>query len=288
MQASTVLMLVVGLALEYGRDFNKALNELGSWIQFLEKSGLGSLKDFVILEADTYAEGGYTCYSADEFAITVFTDTTERAPTFNLAPFDNPLHATDRRSLTYITLPSTKTSAEAWHHLLARDPRPLEWPDVHPKTSAEYLLSFDFSRNAITYRDKLLKTARSYEFAIENKGREMIFKFRGQEARFPLSGQNTLFDHLTLKMMLNMHSTLVLGRLGRFEGNLMTWLYPSNGKLVDRAARFTQILLGRKGLNFDYDSIVRAQFASKAELSPKESIVHKTIEKLTGNKLTFG
>jgi hypothetical protein len=29
----------------------------------------------------------------------------------------------------------------------------------------------------------------------------------------------------------------------RFEGNLMTWVYPSNGKLIDRAARYTGILL---------------------------------------------
>jgi N-acetylmuramic acid 6-phosphate etherase len=88
---------------------------------------------------------------------------------------------------------------------------------------------------------------------------------------------------LSAKMLLNMHSTLVFGRLGRFEGNLMTWVYPSNGKLVDRAARYTQILLKLKGLGaFDYDAIVRAQFECKAELSPKESIVHKTIEKLTG------
>lgn len=79
-------------------------------------------------------------------------------------------------------------------------------------------------------------------------------------------------------MLLNMHSTLVMGRLGRFEGNLMTWVYPSNGKLVDRAARYTQILLNQRGLDFDYDSIIRAQFAAKAQLSPKESIVHKTIE----------
>lgn len=280
MQASTVLMLVVGLALEFGRDWRRAEKELTDWIRFLEKSKTPALREFVIREADTYNEGNYTCYTADDLAITVFTDTTERAPTFNLAPFDNPSYASDRRSLTYISLPNAKTSLEAWQHLLARDPRPLEWPEIHPKTSSEYLLSFDFSRNAIAFREKLLQGRRSFEFSIIAKGQDLRLKFRDIEEHFALSGQNALFDHLTLKMMLNMHSTLVLGRLGRFEGNLMTWVYPSNGKLVDRAARYTQILLKKKGLTFDYDSIVRAQFACKAELSPKESIVHKTIEKL--------
>ena len=78
-----------------------------------------------------------------------------------------------------------------------------------------------------------------------------------------------------------MHSTLLMGRLGRFEGNLMTWVYPSNGKLIDRAARYTQILLRRSGYgDFSYDEIIRAQFICKNELSSKESIVHKTMQKL--------
>jgi N-acetylmuramic acid 6-phosphate etherase len=86
--------------------------------------------------------------------------------------------------------------------------------------------------------------------------------------------------------MLNMHSTLVMGRLGRFEGNLMTWVYPSNGKLIDRAARYSEILLRRSGHGeFTYDEIVRAQFASKSELSPQDSIVHKTMEKLIGTRV---
>ena len=72
-----------------------------------------------------------------------------------------------------------------------------------------------------------------------------------------------------------------MGRLGRFEGNLMTWVYPSNGKLVDRAVRYTQILLRRSGYSdFTYDEIVRAQFICKNELGPTESIVHKTMQKL--------
>ncbi len=277
MQASTVLMLVAGLALDFGRDTAAARHELEAWISMLEKSNVEPLKDFVIQEAETYAQGGYTCYQAEDLAITVFTDTTERAPTFNLAPFDNPKHKAEKFSLTYISIPSASTPLEAWRKLLARDPRPIEWPEVHPKTSSDYLLSFDFGIGAMKFREELVKGHPLFPFAIENQGKELIFKFRGLEKKFELM-DNPLLDHLTAKMLLNMHSTLVMGRLRRFEGNLMTWVYPSNGKLVDRAARYTQILLGQRGLTFDYDSIIRAQFTAKAQLSPKESIVHKTIE----------
>jgi len=282
MQASTVLMLVVGLAFEYGRDWARARAELTSWIRFLEKDRDPALSEFIVREAETYAEGDFTFYTAEEMAITVFTDTTERAPTFNLAPFDNPEFPSDKNSLTYLAIPSAKTALESWQKLLARDPRPLEWPEVHSKTSSDYLLSFDFGVGAIDFRRKLLPQGKHHQFAIESSSRSLEFGFRDLDETFDLSGQNSLFDQLTAKMLLNMHSTLVFGRLGRFEGNLMTWVYPSNGKLVDRAARYTQILLKNRGLDFDYDAIVRAQFACKENLSPKESIVHKTIEKLTG------
>ena len=69
----------------------------------------------------------------------------------------------------------------------------------------------------------------------------------------------------------------------------MTWLYPSNGKLVDRAARYTQILLEQRGYReFDYDSIVRAQFACKADLSPEQSIVHRTVARLIRGHVNNG
>lgn len=285
MQASTVLMLVVGLALEYGQNVDQAFADLKEWIQFLENSAYVALKSMVVKEAETYLEGNYSCYATNDFAITVFTDTTERAPTFNLAPFDNPQALTDKHSLTYISIPMANDAHSAWQALLARTPRPLNWGEVHSKATDNYLYSFDFSANALQFRQNLLPAAQHFTFTIEREGRDLCWRFRGMEERFPLFGKCDLFDQLTLKMLLNMHSTLVMGRLSRFEGNLMTWVYPSNGKLVDRAARYTQILLSQRGLTeFSYDEIVRAQFASKAELNPNESIVHKTIERLLSGR----
>ncbi|MGZ3723280.1 MAG: hypothetical protein ACXVA9_10135, partial [Bdellovibrionales bacterium] len=201
MQASTVLMLVVGLALEYGADWKRAEKELQTWVQFLEKSPMPAMHGFILREAETYAQGNYTCYTAEDLAITVFTDTTERAPTFNLAPFDNPAHPSDRFSLTYISIPSANDALESWRHLLARDPRPIEWSEVHAKTSAEYLLSFDFGRKAMDFRKKLLPDAKHFNFSIGSSSGDLCLKFRDIEEHFPLSGQNALFDHLTAKML---------------------------------------------------------------------------------------
>src|SRR4029450_10380498 len=98
---------------------------------------------------------------SDDYAITVFTDTTERAPTFNLAPFDNPEHLPPRHSLTYLMIPSAGSAEESWRQLLARDPRPLEWPEIHAKTTKDYLLSFDFSRQARSEERRVGKEGRS-------------------------------------------------------------------------------------------------------------------------------
>ncbi len=286
MQASTVLMLVIGLALEFGRDFEQAFEVLDRWIDHFSKMNLQPIETFVALEAKTYLDDQHTIYSIDEGAITVFTDTTERAPTFNLAPFDNPSMLTDRHSLTYITIPSAQTAEEAWVKLLSRYPRPLNWPEIHVKTSSDYLMSFDFGRGAAGFRQRLIPDKSHFQFKISLGDCRLTFEFRDLVHEFFMQNQPRLFDHLTLKMILNIHSTLVMGRLNRFEGNLMTWVYPSNGKLVDRAARYTQILLGRYGYGeFDYDEIVRAQYACKPSLSPKESIVHNTIKKLINERI---
>jgi N-acetylmuramic acid 6-phosphate etherase len=283
MQASTVLMLVIGLALEFGSDTEAAFSALRSWMASLPP--VERLAPFIASESAAYLDGQHTIYSVEEAAITAFTDTTERAPTFNLAPFDNPRLPTERHSLTYITIPSARTGAEGWHKLLARDPRPLEWPEINSKTTADYLLSFDFGGAASSFRRQLVPDRQHFEFKIDLKGGELRFEFRGLSETFNLPCQIGLFDHLSLKMMLNMHSTLVMGRLHRFEGNLMTWVYPSNGKLIDRAARYTQILLRHHGHgDFSYDEIIHAQFEAKAESSPRESIVHKTIQKLVSGR----
>lgn len=281
MQASTVLMLMIGLALEFGRNVDGAFAALEQWIDFLAGQDVVPLEPFVIAEADTYLDKNRTIYASDDYAITVLTDTTERAPTFNLAPFDNPKHPTTRHSLTYLMIPTTDQAEESWRHLLARDPRPLEWPDVHAKTTLEYLLGFDFSRQALGIRRRMIEHSRHHIFHIATARPHLHLKFASLDERFDLPGSVALLDHLTLKLLLNMHSTLVMGRLGRFESNLMTWVYPSNGKLIDRAARYTQILLRRRGYgDFTYDEIVRAQFACRGELSPEDSIVHMTMQKL--------
>ena len=44
-------------------------------------------------------------------------------------------------------------------------------------------------------------------------------------------------------MLLNTHSTLVMGRLGKIKSNFMIWVRPTNNKLIDRSIRYVKYLL---------------------------------------------
>ena len=133
------------------------------------------------------------------------------------------------------------------------------------KATPQYQSGFDFSQKAPAFRKKILPKVEHRLFDIVREDGNLVWRFHGIEKRIPLQGEGLdLFDHLTLKMILNTHSTLIMGRLGRYESNVMTWVNPSNGKLVDRVARYATLLAERQGArNVDYDEIVRIQFEVK-------------------------
>ncbi|MFA5138012.1 MAG: hypothetical protein WC728_02175 [Elusimicrobiota bacterium] len=276
MQASTVLMLGIGLALFPGKDAR-----LEEFIAHTLSLDISRLEPFIRLEADAYHANDRVLYTADEYAITVFTDSTERSPTFSLPPFNNQVLPRNEHSLSYIMLPGCRTPIEAWRKLLLREPRVLGWPARNPKTTLEYLLGFDFGDNARAYRERVLPGAHHLEFSITREGKDVLWSFRKHSERFRNSGHGELFDHLLLKMMLNIHSTLLMGRMNRYMGNLMTWVNPTNGKLVDRAARYARLLLEGSGVTgVTHEEVVRELFVQMESLSDNESVVLKTLAAL--------
>ena len=96
-----------------------------------------------------------------------------------------------------------------------------------------------------------------------------------------VNGLHPLAEHLFLKIVMNMHSTLVMGRLGRFESNVMTWVKPSNKKLIDRAIRYVEYLLHHRNImGFSYADICHQLFAEAERMTPADSVVLMTVEAL--------
>lgn len=92
-----------------------------------------SIGKFTDLEASTYQGGHYATYFAKDPLITVFTDSTERSPTFRLAPLDV-VGALQRKSLIQVWTTAFDKS-KAWEVFLGRpfhglDPNLYEQPFV--------------------------------------------------------------------------------------------------------------------------------------------------------------
>lgn len=273
MQASTALELVAGLALLHpDRPARILIKEFLSRTTATDPSFLIPL---IEIEANAYRVGHRVIYRARDYGITVFTDTTERSPTFSLVPFGRLNGHPDLRSLCHVLLEDARDPEEALFRLLDRAPRSLNWGDVDPRTTDEYLHEFDFSPGACLGRSPHLP------FHIRKSGDAVAFRLDGLAHDLPLDGAPPLFQHLLLKQLLNIHSTLVMGRLGRYEGNLMTWVTPSNRKLIDRATRYVRHLLNNAGrLGVTYEHVVHTLFEEMQATPPGESVVLRTFRAL--------
>ena len=279
MQASMVLQLAVGSALLHPEVPTKDF--IADYRGRVRDTDFSFLTDFIEKESDIYSMRHHVVYRVRDYGITILTDTAERAPTFSLIPFVHLNEKRSQRSLCYVSLEGAESSADAWVQLLNRPPRPLNWPGVDPRTMPEYLVGFDFSLNALERTQAQIPGKRYHEFRIHRSGDGIEFRLENLAHTVDVSGLPDLCQHLLLKQLLTIHSTMVMGRLGRYQNNLMTWVSPTNGKLVDRAARCVERLLASAGqTDQKYEHIVHQVFAEMDGIEPGESVVLRTYRSL--------
>jgi N-acetylmuramic acid 6-phosphate etherase len=183
-----------------------------------------------------------------------------------------------------VSLADAERAEDAWLRLLHRPPRPLDWPEVDARTTGEYLAGFDFSTRALELRRRRSPGRTHHEFVVDSSPGGIRLELGPLAHEVPAAGLPELHRHLLLKQLLNAHSTLVMGRLGRYRHNLMTWVSPTNGKLVDRAARCVGHLLAAAGRSdVAYATVVRQIFAEMDRVPPGESVVLAAFHALHGN-----
>jgi N-acetylmuramic acid 6-phosphate etherase len=282
MQATTVQMFAVGSALlNFGNEFSRVDSEIKLFTDYFNALDISSLSTFVKIESDVYKRSEYIFYEADEnFGISILTDTTERSPTFSLAPFENELETENLDpSLCYLVFPFKQNNGDAWDTLLARKPRAFHWPEISDKTRLERLYGFNISSSVIEKRNRYLGSP-SHSFKIAHDKDKFIFELGETKEAFATGGLSFLSKHMLLKLLLNNLSTNIMGRLSRYEGNVMTWVRPSNYKLIDRTIRYVDLLTKRKDRSFEYNHIAETVFELIPKTSPTESLVLKTTEHL--------
>lgn len=87
---------------------------------------VGAMAKWVEMEEAIYRDRGAVTYFGGEFLLDIFTDTTERAPTFSLPPFRKCDDTQALRPLAFVKHPARST-AETWRRMLGREPRCLTW-----------------------------------------------------------------------------------------------------------------------------------------------------------------
>ncbi len=274
MEASSILELVIGLALLSDNIHMDIIN-----FEKLLDFDFSFLQKFIKKEAEIYKRGEYLFYDVDpKIAITILTDTTERSPTFSLSPFENELDETIIPSWCYLYFKEINNPKEAWIALLGRNPRALDWEEF-PLTSYNRLLGFNFSSKIKKKRTKYCGRKKQHYFHIERKIDGIYFELDNIKYTFPFKEEESdLLLFVILKIILNTHSTLVMGLMGRYYGNYMTYVRPSCHKLIDRAVRYATNILKEKNIEVTYDDLVYDCFELKNSVDSTDSLVFKLVE----------
>ncbi len=148
MQATTIELIIAGTAFEFAlADIIK--NDTDS--SLLQKLGLDSyspqkiadqfdvllaqlrteenvetMAEYTDFEAEIYANRGKITYFSDGYLLDIFTDTTERAPTFKTPPFHSVHDKAAPDPWAYVKDPM-RPSKDTWIHVLEHEPRCLNW-----------------------------------------------------------------------------------------------------------------------------------------------------------------
>ncbi|MDD4816991.1 MAG: hypothetical protein PHI85_03365 [Victivallaceae bacterium] len=263
-----------------------------------------SIAKLLKTEVEIYKAHGLVTYYADAFLFDIFTDTTERSPTFMLPAFKKHDDATAVPSWAFVKCP-LGTTAETWRRQMCRDLRCLDWtPDDYrrmnipdfivdnpPAISAAELLRFqvgnEFDGERVSRHPAVAITING---EIENR---TVDKFNWEMAKYAPKFDKTyklwiggktnhaeadffvraetpnsplhLMDKLLAKLVLNTMSSGTMVLFGRISGNWMNYVQVSNKKLRDRGIRLVVELCG-----VDYKTACYALHETMEEYSHKD------------------
>lgn len=287
MQATTLEMLVIGSAMEEalltesGSSFTSGdrleqADRLVRLIKSLSSSeNMAVLAKIAVKESEIYHFGGRVTYLASRFLLDVFSDTTERSPTFMLPPFRPGDDSNAVISWAYAKDPG-RSSNSAWFDMLRRSPRGLDWgsDDYRSLEASQALIdnppslgSQEICRYLIGREEDPSRTEKKPYWFLQIRvgdipagtieGCDMLWiGSRKNESKqdckkeviyLPLELPDSpvlLWHHLAVKLILNTISTASMGIMGRIRGNWMVQLDPTNKKLIDRGSRIISQLSG--------------------------------------------
>ena len=244
------------------------------------RKGLAQAIDF---EKAVYLTSGRITYFADDCMLDLFTDNTERSPTFMLPPLRSRRERQLAPSWAFVKNPLHSTAA-CWRAMLGREPRCLEFTaetarelkmpqriiDHPPRIGRSDLFEYEIGSEPAP--ERIAPKGRSAAVTVTVGERPAAFleaadrlaaawperlqlhlgdcaPTRDGETRIdiPLVIERSpleVWRHLAVKLAFNCISTGTMTALGRVAGNWMSWVSISNKKLIDRGIRLLSELGG--------------------------------------------
>jgi len=267
-------------AKETAADYTVAFEKLLAGLE--SEAGRKMIADEIDFEEGVYRAGGRITYVADDCMLDLFTDNTERGPTFMIPPLRSSREKDLAQSWAFVKNPLHPT-VRCWERMLARKPRCLEFTsddarslkmpqkfvDTPPLIKYSDLITYMIGNEpaperirgyaraaAVTLKfggdDGTFLQAASKLSAAWPEHRDFTFAFPVE--RSPLE----IWKHLAVKLSFNCLSTGTMTKLGRVSGNWMSWVSISCKKLIDRGIRLLVELGG-----VSYEEAAQRLFAAE-------------------------
>ena len=274
-------------AKETASDYTVAFENLLAGLESPE--GRAGLVKAIEFEKGVYEAGGRITYLADKCMLDLFTDNTERSPTFMLPPLRSSRDRHLAQSWAFVKNPLHSTE-ECWSEMMRRRPRCLEFTaddarslgmpqafiDNPPLIKYSDLVTYMIGNEPAPERIEGFARAAAVVLRVPGETEDFVeaadrlaaawpekteFRFDFPIADSPLE----IWKHLAVKLAFNCLSTGTMTAMGRVAGNWMSWVSMSNKKLIDRSIRLV-VELGR----IDYVTAAETVFAAQEWIASQE------------------
>ena len=246
-------------AKETAADYTVAFERLLAGLE--SPAGRAGLVTAIEFEKGVYEAGGQITYLADKCMLDLFTDNTERAPTFMIPPIRSSREKGYSQSWAFVKNPLHPTE-ECWTEMMRRRPRCLEFTaedarslgmpqcfiDHPPAIGYGDLVTYMIGNEPSPERIEGVSRAAAVVLRVPGETPDFVsaaerlaaawperreFRFDFPIADSPLE----IWKHLAVKLAFNCLSTGTMAAMGRIAGNWMSRVSMSNKKLVDRCIR---------------------------------------------------
>ena len=253
-------------AKETAADYTLAFENLLAGLESPE--GRAGLVKAIEFEKGVYEKHGRITYLADKCMLDLFTDNTERSPTFMLPPLRSSWEKDLAQSWAFVKNPLHPTE-ECWNEMMRRHPRCLEFTaddarslgmpqsfiDNPPPIKYSDLVTYMIGNEPAPERIDGYERAAAVVLRVPGETPDFVeaadrlaaawpekseFRFDFPIADSPLE----IWKHLAVKLAFNCLSTGTMASMGRIAGNWMSWVSISNKKLIDRGIRLISELGG--------------------------------------------